>query len=167
VVSVCGSWASCPWHCLPPLKVQCVTCGSQRMSLPASPLCAYKHGLSWRRAWGWGWASTLSVAERGAFAGRTVRGCSVLVGARAELAVFKPLMCAVSSPASEQAPCFGFMGPPPPLSCLLRDLGRDTTLGHGLSRSACVCPGDGCSLKQPKNWREAVSCCLLVGKQVQ
>lgn len=88
LVSVCGSQAPFPWHSLPPVKVRCVTCGSWRTALPASPLCVYEHNLPWRRERYW--AFTPSVAKRGTFMGRTVRGCSVLVGAQAELAVSSP-----------------------------------------------------------------------------
>lgn len=84
--------------------------------------------------------------------GRTVRGCSVPVEAHAELAMFKPLKCVASSPASEQGPCLGSL-----LSHLLYYPGRDVSLGHSLSHSTCVCPGDGCSLKQPKNCLESGS----------
>lgn len=57
----------------------------------------------------------------------------MLVGAQAELAVLKPLVCVVSSTASARGPCFGFIEPPPLLSHLLRYLDREMSLGP----SAC------------------------------
>lgn len=62
-------------------------------------------------------------SKEGIFMGRAGRVCCVLVGAQAELAVFKPLTWVVTSPASEEGPCFGFIKPSLLLSHLVRSPG--------------------------------------------